>query len=244
MLQRFKVVLVEPIDNLNIGSVARAMDNLGFTNLVLVKPAGFKPEKAAVSACWAVKILESALVVETLDQALEGINFAVGFSARAGKNRRPTSLLPDWGSEVNKGQGSTALIFGPEDSGLRSEHLERCSSIVRIPSNPSNPAFNLAQAVLLALFEIVRSSTSQFSGAKADEFASAQDFLQLDKILDSVVLESGFIHESSPHALPGLLRAMLRRIEPDKREMGILMGLFGRLERILRGEVPLPARRS
>ena len=94
---KFSVILVNPEESLNIGSVARAMRNLSFDDLRLVAPQDFRIERAAITACHAADLLSSAVVFSTLSDAIPAIHHVVGL----GLNQRdsiPVMLLlvSDW----------------------------------------------------------------------------------------------------------------------------------------------------
>lgn len=237
--EQYHVVLVEPGDSLNVGAVARAMMNLGFSHLHLVAPPRYDPAQAAVTACWAEGILTGAGIHDTLADALAPMEQVVGFSARHGKNRPRHLLLPDW-IELNSRRpaGPTALLFGPEDTGLRREHLPYCHWLVRLPSNESNPSFNLAQAVLLSLFELSRAGWDATPRPRR-ESPPASDFFQLDSLVDEVLTRARFYRKGTPEPVPDTVRHMLRRMEPDRREMSILLGIFGKINRVLEGKAPV-----
>jgi len=230
----FHVVLVEPGESLNIGSVARAMRNLGFRHLHLVAPPRFDRAKAAITACWGADLLDQAQVHPTFEHALADFENVVAFSGREGKNRGAPIDLLEWGGAVNDTSPcKTALVFGPEDNGLRQEHIEQCRLVVRIPSAVECPSFNLAQAVLLALFEIARRGTQLPATTNRRQSPPWNDFFQLDRLLDNVMRSSGFLRTGTPEPVPGLVKNLFRRLDLDQREMGILLGLFGRLDRVL-----------
>lgn len=234
MLQpdNFHIVLVEPEEPLNVGSVARAMMNLDFRNLILVAPRKYRPRKAAVTACWAKDILQQAQIYENLPDALGSMQEVVGFTARSGKNRTGFVSLESYAADLPARQlENVALLFGPEDTGLRQEHLEHCRYLISIPASPSCPAYNLAQAALLAMFEISRKlpANEEYSDATPTH-APWSSFYQLDKLIDSVLTESGFLNGGTPPQLPGVIKSLFRRTNPSEREMQILLGLFDRIE--------------
>ena len=238
-LDRFHVVLVEPGDSLNIGSVARAMSNLGLSHLHLVAPPRYDPERAATTACWASGLLESARIHATLPEALVPMERVVGFTARHGRHRPRHMLLPDWADEMaSRPPATTALLFGPEDTGLRAEHLTACRWLVRIPSADANPSFNLAQAVLLTLFELSRKDWNDLQRPQEPAPAADGHLQQLERIVEEVLVRSGFYGKGTPEPLPNLVKHMLRRIEPDTREMPVLLGMFDRINRTLAGRSP------
>lgn len=234
------VVLVEPGDSLNVGAVARAMMNLGFANLHLVAPPRFRAEEAARTACWADNIVTRARVHGTLADALAPMQEVVGFTARHGRHRPRHVLLPQWTAHLRTASpAETALLFGPEDTGLRSEHLSACRWLVRIPSAAANPSYNLAQAVLLALFEISRLHWAEIPPERGLPRAREADLQQLERLVEEALVRSGFYGKGTPQPLPDRVKHLLRRIEPDTREMPVLLGMFDHINRVLSGRAPV-----
>ncbi len=230
----FHVVLVETEESLNVGSVARAMKNLGFKHLHLVAPRDYRPERAAITARWATEdILASLQIYPTMEAALAPMQEVVGFSGRDGKDRFNLTL-PQWVAHLHqRPKVRTALVFGPEDTGLRSDHVQHCRWLVRIPSTVEYPSFNLAQAVLLGLFEITRQQWDAVSTDPSPHAPEWNQFYQLDRLVEKVLIDSGFYREGTPEPIPGLVKNLFRRINPDKREMGVLLALFSRIDREL-----------
>lgn len=254
-----KVVLVEPAENLNIGSVARAMGNLGFSQLVLVSPENYDQKRALITACHGDFVVHKAVIVNSLNEAISDVADVVGFTGTTGTNRHPV-LLKEWVREVieeqSKGLGEesekyavsdsktvklskTALVFGPEDTGLRIEHLAQCRLHVRIPSSERCFSFNLAQAVLVSLYEL-RTNLEPFHVQKMEtNEPTYNEFFQLDRLITSALTLSEFYREGTPEPIPRIVMNMFRRIKPNAREMGILLGMWSRLERELkRGVLP------
>lgn len=238
--QLVSVVLVEPQDSLNIGSVARAMKNLGYHRLVLVAPERYSESRALITACGGGDLLSSVTIVNSLEEALGSAKNVVGFSARTGKNRVTVESLPAWTSTLlNQPLVETALVFGPEDTGLRQEHLELCRHVVSIPTYSSYSSYNLAQAVLLVLFALrhpPQDLQSQFAEASnsALDRPSWNDFFQLDRLVLETLRRAEFIRKGTPAPIPGVIKGLLRRIDPSRREMGILLGMFGKINTVLK----------
>lgn len=233
-LPRFHVVLVQPEDNLNIGAVARAMMNLGFEHLHLVQPKAYDPAAAARTACWAAGLLERVRIHASLEEAVAPMHDVIGFSARHSKHRRLHMLLPEWSAGLSAAPPAqeTALLFGREQSGLSNSEITCCRALVRIPSSAANPSYNLAQAVLLALYEITRAIAP--APAAEREAATANDLLQLDRLVGETLETAAFYREDSPSSVPRIVSNLLRRAQPDKREAGILLALFSHLNGTLR----------
>lgn len=226
------VFLVETKDNLNIGAVARAMMNLGFSKLHLILPDSYSIDKASITACWARDILEKIQFHVSLKEALKDMQEVVGFSGRAENSCSGQMFLNDWKETVNISSGKIALLFGPEDTGLTQEHISHCKFLVRIPSANQYRSFNLAQAVLLVLAELSRGVEFEKSQSMPDK-PSANDFYQLERIIEEIAQQVEFYGKGTPQPVPFVMRSLLRRLSPNKREMGILLGLFGKVQRKL-----------
>jgi tRNA/rRNA methyltransferase len=232
------VVLVEPGDPLNIGAVARAMSNLGFHNLRLVAPPNFDREKAATSACWATPMLERVPVYPALEEAVADLDQVVGFSARHGHDRPRHLMLDEWCDLLaEEPPGRVGLLFGPEDHGLETRHLAPCRWLIRIPSSEENPSFNLAQSVLLALYELSRPRWRGIA-PESKPRPGAAAFAALDRLVETVLTQCGYFRDGTPLPVPRIVKNLLRRTDPDQREMNILTGMFGKIHRALAGQVP------
>jgi len=238
--ESFHVVLVEPGESLNVGSVARAMRNLGFRHLHLVAPRNYDRSRANVTACWSEPILDDLILHETFAEALIGMEDVVGLSGRPTKAISASHFvtLPEWsGGLPSRPPRKTALVFGPEDNGLRQEYLEQCRWIVRIPSTEECSSFNLAQATLLVLYEITKTlpgSSMPAASQPQGPQVTWNDYFQLDRLLDSVMQESGFVRTGTPAHVPGTVKNLFRRLPINPQEMGIILGLFGRIQTALR----------
>ena len=228
------IVLVEPENNLNIGAVARAMQNLGFANLHLVTPKEFSVEKASITACWATEILKNCVVHDSLEDALGEMNDVVGFSSSHSKNRRVHVLLTDWTAELATfANNKVALVFGPESTGLRTEHVPHCRTLIRIPSREENPSYNLAQAVLLVLYEIAKNSEQLNPKFSDREMAPLKDLYYLDTLIEKVLTDTEFYSDTTPEVIPDIVKNLFRRTKPDRREIKVLLGIFSSIEKRL-----------
>jgi tRNA/rRNA methyltransferase len=237
MLENFHIILVEPQNNRNIGSVARAMSNLGFAHLHLVAPQNYDATIASVTACWGNSVLNNLQIHPTFHSAIANSENVVALSGRDAKGKNPAHhlLLPEWTQTLTGHLGhKTALVFGAEDHGLSNEHLQLCRSVIRIPASVENPSFNLAQSVLLTLYEITKALPSTPPTPFVDPaLPTGNDYLQLERLLDAVMLDGGFIRSGSPAPTADTVKSLFRRLEMTQQEMGILLGLFGRVHTTL-----------
>lgn len=161
--ENIEIVLVEPQNAGNVGAAARALYNMGLHRLTLVGWAE-NVESRRVAYEWATDgepILKKARQCGSLREALSDCALAVATSARSGKDRCPSlgrrelvALLERWTPNNRVG-----VVFGPERTGLRMEHLELCSHTLTLPTAPGCSSLNLAQAVLLVGYEILLASS-------------------------------------------------------------------------------------
>lgn len=156
MSHRLIVVLVGAQGDANIGATARAMKNFGATDLRLVQCVPHRTDTAFMWAVDAADVLDRARRFASLDEALADVSTAVAFTRRLGKLRRKRMTIREAVPWILKktSSGSAALVFGREDAGLSNEEVRRCDAIVTIPSSAKLPSLNLAQAVLIACYEL------------------------------------------------------------------------------------------
>lgn len=229
------LVMVEPKTSRNVGAVARAMSNFGYSDLRLVAPRNFNRDDALVTACQAGEIIRSARHYVDIAEAIEDCVDVVGFSAAYGKNRTQHVTLNQYVSELQDKPPTQpiALLFGPEDTGLRNEHVAYCRALVRIPSAQSNASFNVAQAALLALYEV---SSVERPAAEPDDLDSAaawKEYLFLEQQLLHVMKTTGFVRKSTSDEAIRVLQTVFKRTAMNKREMAMLHGLFRKIQKAI-----------
>ena len=151
-----RIVLVNTSHPGNIGGVARAMKNMGLTRLYLVAPRDYPNEQAEWRAVSAKDILDAAIVVPTLEDAIADCQFVVGTSAR--ERRIPWPLLDARQCAERMAQASSqeqvAVLFGREDRGLTNEELRVCNLHLNIPTSGAYSSLNLAMAVQIVAYEL------------------------------------------------------------------------------------------
>jgi len=228
------VVLVEPADARNIGAVARAMSNLRTSELRLVSPAPFDRELARGVACWGAEVVDQSRVVATLKEAVSDCHEVVGFASDSGRHRVSQMILDDWARSLGEGRSRRiALVFGSEDDGLSREDFPLCQFLIRIPSNGLNRSYNLAQSVLLALYAI-RARAGDYVGCDQPEWPTSTQFDVFSEMVVRVADQVGFLNQNSPPHIKDLLLNVSRRGRLTVRELKILTGLFGMIERTIK----------
>lgn len=154
-----KIVLENPQSSKNVGSVCRAMKNMGFNRLYIAGTKEIKLEKAEVTAIHASDLLKTAVFCRSVKETLEGTILSVAVSRRRGKKRKYFSLLPEELSKkiiplTGDDKEDIAIVFGNEVSGLNDEDLSLCNTVVRIPSSEAFPSLNLSHAVQIICYEL------------------------------------------------------------------------------------------
>ncbi len=191
-------VLVEPKVPENIGAAARALTTMGVASLRLVRPADFRCAAARRLAHGSTALLDTALEFETLEQAIDDVDFAVATTARRRRLRSDYCDVADLPTLVErKGGGlhSLAVVFGPEERGLRTEEIMACDTVSLIPMARTYPSLNLAQAVMLYAYTL---SPLQFRHAKRKTKApGAGEFRALRRSAADLLLRIGFHKRNS-----------------------------------------------
>lgn len=201
---------------------------MGQTRLCLVDAGsdGGRSPAARALAYGAWDVLDGALAVATLAEALAGCDYAVATSGRAGESTlTPRQLAHDL---AGGRRGRVALVFGPEASGLTLAEQRLCHALVRIPSAPAQPSLNLAQAVLVLAYELFLVSDAKPERAGADARGDMAPVADQEAVLADLCaawLSIGYLNPDNPEALMGEFRRLLARAVPTPRELRLLRGL-------------------
>lgn len=236
---QISIVLVNTSHPGNIGATARAMKNMGLSNLTLVQPVNFPSGVAVGRAVSATDILDSALVVDTLQEAVTDCGLVIGASARSRRIPWPMLSPEACADKVirEKSINKVALVFGREDSGLNNEELQQCHFHVQIPADENYSSLNLAAAVMVICYEVRKAALTQIGTVtKAeDEFwdqekATGQQVEHFYEHLERVMVKIDFHDPDNPRQLMQRMRRLFSRIRIDVMEMNILRGILTNIE--------------
>ena len=229
-----RIVLVEPSHPGNIGAVARAMKNMGLHELVLVNPQDFPHSEAFARASGADDVLAGARVVRGLAEAVAGCGFIAATTSRERDQYfRVADVHEAAGRIVREARSApAAVLFGSERAGLTNEQLESAHLLIRIPANAAYPSLNLAMAVQVVTYELLRarSGSAEAAVAPAEAGRVLADPGQMQRLYDhfaQVLEEIDFRDrtQSGTH-LMGRIRRFLQRAELDCNEVNILRGVL------------------
>ncbi len=228
ILENIRIVLVNPMFGGNMGSVCRAMNNNGITDLAVVAPrADMDMDEARKFSCNARAQLEARKEYETLAEAVADCTVVAGTSARTGFYRdtaySPKEFAPI-GLESAKDH-KIALVFGREDKGLFNEELALCTHIIQIPSSELYTSLNLSHAVYVCCYEMFCAagifSPAEESAPEADSALRERMFATWREMM----IRTEFVHDQKlDHMMMGLRRIFTRSklTVPDAK---ILLGL-------------------
>lgn len=233
LFRRLRFVLVETSRAGNVGSVARAMKTMGFSDLVLVTPrceAPLRDAEAVAFASGAIDVLEGARIVGSVAEALEGCNFAAAVSARLREFSPPVWSPRDFSSHVADGaELRPALILGNERFGLPNEIVEGCNVLINIPANPDYSSLNLSQAAQVLAYECRLAAQGENRTQTGVGFhGEAASLAQIEGMyahLEEALVAIGFLDPANPKKLMPRLKRLFARTGLETEEVNILRGI-------------------
>jgi tRNA (cytidine32/uridine32-2'-O)-methyltransferase len=213
------------------------MKTMGLNSLYLVTPKSFPDLKAKEMAAGADDVLESAVVTNSLDEALVGCQLILGTSARPRGLSLPGLLPIECAQLIDKLPSTTqvAIVFGREHAGLTNEELLKCHYHINIPSNPEYSSLNLAQAVQIIAYELRMKLLSPEAevALRNEELATADEIEQFYTHLQEVFIEIQFLKLSNPRRLMQRVRRLFNRVILEKMEVSILRGMLSQVQKSL-----------
>jgi tRNA/rRNA methyltransferase len=228
------IVLVRPQLGENIGKSARAMLNFGLTEMRLVAPRDGWPNPAAgPAASGADIVLERARVFATAAEAVADCPFVYAATVRRRDLVMPVVAPQAMASAIAGSSARSAILFGPERSGLETEEVALAGAIVTVPINPEFASLNLAQAVILLAYEWSRTAKLAVPPDKAPEPPAPHGELDgLIAQLDEALEAKGYFHPPSrQQATRNTLRTIFTKAGWSSREVKAVRGVIRALDR-------------
>jgi tRNA/rRNA methyltransferase len=237
--QLLRWVLVETSHPGNVGSAARALKTMGFSDLRLISPKtpgiAQAPEAIAL-ASGAVDILESSQESPSLESAVQDCTLVLGLTSRDRQFGPPALNWQDARPLVEaaiKSKQQVALLFGPERTGLDNHHLSLCTHRVWLDANPIYPSLNLAQAIMVCAFSL-RETLGKNSESAPSDVAEASELVEYaDPAAVAAMLEHwregleaiAYLDPANPKKLMPRLQALFARTRLHKQEIDLLRGI-------------------
>jgi len=228
------VVLVEPQLGENIGSVARAMANFGLGRLRLVQPRQAWPnDKARMMAAGADRVLDGAILYDTLEAAIADCNFVLAATARAHDQAKPVIGAAEAAAlsapRIYSGE-TVAILFGRERNGLENHEVALADSIVTLPVNPAFASLNLAQAVAIVAYEWFKFKSGTklpFAMPEKSPPAPKQQLLAFFASLERELEKVEFFRPPDKRETMQInLRNIVTRMQPTQQDIQTLHGVI------------------
>ena len=234
--RRPAIVLVGTQEEGNIGATARAMANMGLDELILVAPRDGIGKQARAFAVSAGHILDHAVTMPDLTTALAPFERVVGTTSARGRSLETTPIAARELPAVlaaDPTDTTTALVFGPEASGLTADQLALCAPWVHVPSALAMPTLNLAQAVLVVAYELFVTQAEAEIDVADEPLASRESLDGLFDQLPPILREVGFDRDGSFKTVMRDLRRLSSRAMLTRREVAIFRGICRRSQGLL-----------
>jgi TrmH family RNA methyltransferase len=230
-LNNVEIILVGTLQSGNVGSVARAMKNMGLAHLKLAGPQCELDERARWMATHAADVLDNARMYPTLREAVADVQYVIGTTARDRRFRTlltPTQMAEKVLSLVPFNR--VAIVFGREDSGLSNDELELCDAAVSIPAAPEMMSLNIAQAVMVVSYELFCRVESQVPAANGDILASSGQQQEMYDHLRKLLLDIGFLNPQNPDVVLGKIKRLLTRAGLTDKDVKMVRGIVRQLQ--------------
>lgn len=228
------IVLVRPQLGENIGKAARAMLNFGLTELRMVSPRdGWPNPSAGPAAAGADGVLDKASVYKTLADAVADCSHVYATTVRKRGMTKPVVTPDEAAREIHAAPGRSAIVFGPERSGLETEDVALARSILTVPVNLKFGSLNLAQAVILCAYEWSKLESLEIPTAEEELPPAPQEELEgliahFEELLEP---RNYFWPETRAEANRRTLRNALTKPGWNSLQVRTLRGVLSSLER-------------
>lgn len=227
-LDNLTIVLVETRNPLNIGAVARAMSNFGCFDLRLVGP--YEPSfQEAVSAVGAQQLLKEAQVFSSVAEAVADCSLVAGATGSAHRiPLHPFHRLEKAGRLLRRhlAGARAAILFGSEKHGLGNSHMAHCNWLLHIPTRREHESMNLAQAVAVCLYELVRKPAAARNLPVKRSPADAGEIERLTQLLEEILQHSGYTKDLTSASSSEKIHRLLRRLNIPAKDATVLTGML------------------
>lgn len=252
MFDNVRFVLVNTSHPGNIGSTARAIKTMGFKNLVLVAPKEHPSGKSMAMASGATDVLNNAVIVDTLEEAVKNCQLVIGTSSRQRRIPWPIMSARKCGEVVGleSQHQKIAIVFGREDRGLTNEELHSCHYHVAIDSDDDYGVLNVSQAVQVIAYELRMAMTHAKETENGGEPKKKKgelmpvDYVRWDaetvdmgelelfhEHFEQTLLDIGFYDPNNPKQILTRARRLFNRSRPDRLEINMLRGILAAVQK-------------
>ena len=232
-----QITLVRAENPANIGQVARAMKNFGFTRLALVHCTPHQVQEAYTLGWNAREVIDQAATFSTLKEATSESVLTVGFTRRSGHARgEPRSFLDVTAQILEAAKDHTvSLLFGNEKNGLSNEEIRECHMAAILPTAPGHASLNLSHAVGIACFLLFNQMPESVLNLRKPEryYATQGEIEDLMKDLQEVLEALDYSDTPMNDLLTRTLhnfRRLFKKAGMERREFHMFKAFLSRIE--------------
>ncbi|MDY1009262.1 MULTISPECIES: TrmH family RNA methyltransferase [unclassified Sphingomonas] len=230
------IILVRPQLGENIGKAARAMLNFGLVEMRLVSPRdGWPNPSAGPAASGADIVLQNAKVYDSVAAATADCAQVFATTVRKRGVTKPVVTPEQAATEIHAAPGRSAILFGPERSGLETDDVAVARTIITVPINPEFGSLNLAQAVILVAYEWSKGLTAEreLSQPSINPIMPPAPQEELDGMigqLDTMLMGAGFFYPPDKiQTTRRTLRTLLTKPGWSSQEIRTMRGVLSSL---------------
>jgi TrmH family RNA methyltransferase len=227
LLANISIIVVEPKTPGNIGSIARACQNLGIHNIILINPCDYLVDDAYRLAKNAKKLLFDMETRDTLEDCLKDHNILIGTTQRRREKQAPFYGPSDMIEKIRpySQESKIGIVFGRENNGLTNTELDYCNFHSCIPAHEENSVFNLSQAVLIYAYECFNASNAEkdpYIRPPATKYEEQLLYQKFETTLSHLPIDT---QKGSAHFI-NLFKRVLGRTLLEKRDIRLFYKLF------------------
>jgi len=227
------IILVRPQLYENIGMAARAMDNFGLSKLSIVNPRdGWPSKKAESSAKHADKIINRAKVYKSLEDAVSNYDLVIATSNRKRFLTKKTYDSFNILQKKIRDFRNTAILFGPENSGLSNQDIRLANFLFTIPTFNKNKSLNLSHAVSVMSYELFQANNKSFKNISTSNIdkVSKLDFSNFINVLVQDLDSRDFFKPIEKKAsMIDNIYSIYNKTDLSKKELRMLWGIHKKL---------------
>ena len=230
-LDNIAIILHQPRYSENIGAAARAVRNMGIGHLVVVDPQNYEIDRVLKLATHvASDVVAQIEIYKNLKEALSCYSYVVGTTARLGGQRQVVSTPSKVAENLVaiSRENRVAILFGPEDRGLKNEDIRYCHTLVSIPTAEFS-SLNLAQSVMIMCYEVFIADLQE-KAQFAPRLATVHELEGMYDQLKDILVRINYINPENPDYWLDKLRHFFNRMELRAKEVSIIRGICRQID--------------
>ena len=230
MIKNIKVAFIEPRYQINLGYEARVLKNFEIRRMYLINPkCKFNGKNAIKYSKHASDLIKNAAILKDLKSVTRN-SFVVGTTALWRKSRKHfdnVMTLPDFEEYISgKGIENMTLLIGRDNTGLNSEELFQCNSIVFIPTSQRYPTLNISHALAILLYALTAQKPSSLAEEISKLYAGSSDLRMINSLFGASVDSNPYIRKKE--TVKKAFENVLVRANPTKKEINALTAAFSK----------------